>query len=206
MSAPSTGRLTRDGLNALVASGEIDTIILAIADMQGRLQGKRLDAQYFIDDLDAGDVEGCSYLLASDVDMNTIDGFALTSWERGYGDMVFAPDLASTRLVPWHDRTPRSSSPTSRPSTARRVDVSPRAKSSSARQRDSPNAAGMDLRATELEFIVFDDTYEDAWHQGYRNLSPAQPLQRRLLAPGHVTTRATARTYPPVDAPRRHGR
>lgn len=171
MSAPSTGRLTRDGLNALVASGEIDTIILAIADMQGRLQGKRLDAQYFIDDLDAGDVEGCSYLLASDVDMNTIDGFALTSWERGYGDMVFAPDLASTRLVPWHDRTAIIFADVETVD-GEAVDVSPR----QVLQRQAARLAERGwhgLTGTELEFIVFDDTYEDAWHQGYRNLSPA---------------------------------
>ena len=89
----------------MVEEGEIDTIIVAITDMQGRLQGKRLDASYFFDELADGVVEGCSYLLASDVDMRTVDGFALTSWERGYGDLAFKPDFASTRLVPWHDKT-----------------------------------------------------------------------------------------------------
>ncbi len=105
MSKKIAGRPTRKELADLVESGEIDTIIVAITDMQGRLQGKRLDATYFFTELADGVVEGCSYLLASDVDMRTVDGFALTSWERGYGDLAFKPDFNSTRLVPWHEKT-----------------------------------------------------------------------------------------------------
>ncbi|MGC2174372.1 MAG: glutamine synthetase, partial [Acidimicrobiales bacterium] len=80
MGTSTPGRMTREELVARVDSGDIDTVILAITDMQGRLQGKRIDARFFADDLIDGVVEGCSYLLASDVDMNTVDGFALTSW------------------------------------------------------------------------------------------------------------------------------
>jgi len=83
MTTSTPGRLTRKDLLSQIESGDIDTVILAITDMQGRLQGKRVDARFFVDDLADGVVEGCSYLLASDVDMNTVDGFALTSWERG---------------------------------------------------------------------------------------------------------------------------
>jgi glutamine synthetase len=89
MSTSTPGRLTRKDLLSQIESGDIDTVILAITDMQGRLQGKRVDARFFADDLADGVVEGCSYLLASDVDINTVDGFALTSWERGYGDLAF---------------------------------------------------------------------------------------------------------------------
>ena len=105
MTTKIAGRPTRDELKGLVESGDIDTVIVAITDMQGRLQGKRLDATYFFDELADGVVEGCSYLLASDVDMRTVDGFALTSWERGYGDLAFTPDFSSTRVVPWHEKT-----------------------------------------------------------------------------------------------------
>jgi glutamine synthetase len=105
MSTSTPGRLTRKELLSQIESGDVDTVILAITDMQGRLQGKRVDARFFVNDLTDGVVEGCSYLLASDVDMNTVDGFALTSWERGYGDLAFAPDFTTIRLVPWHEKS-----------------------------------------------------------------------------------------------------
>jgi len=105
MSSSTPGRFTRDELVGLISSDEIDTVILAITDMQGRLQGKRLDARFFAEELINGAVEGCSYVLASDVDMNTVDGFALTSWERGYGDLAFIPDFSTVRLIPWHEKT-----------------------------------------------------------------------------------------------------
>ena len=101
----NSGRISRDTLERLVSDGDVDTIIIAITDMQGRLQGKRMDAEFFLDELGGGAVEGCSYLLASDVDMRTVDGFALTSWENGYGDLAFIPDFSTIRMVPWHERT-----------------------------------------------------------------------------------------------------
>src|SRR5580698_2092284 len=88
-------------VRAGVADGSIDTVVVAITDMQGRLQGKRLDAQYFLDDVLGHGTEGCNYLLAVDVDMNTVDGYAISSWERGYGDMMFELDLSTLRLLPW---------------------------------------------------------------------------------------------------------
>ena len=76
-------------------------MIVAFTDMQGRLQGKRLHAQYFLDDVLAHGTEGCNYLLAVDVDMNTVPGYAISSWDTGYGDMVFDLDLDTIRLLPW---------------------------------------------------------------------------------------------------------
>src|SRR6187431_12514 len=96
---------TVDQLRAAVLAGEVDTVIVAFTDMQGRLQGKRLHGQYFIDHVLEHGTEGCNYLLAVDVDMNTVDGYAMSSWERGYGDMVMAPDLDTLRLVPWLEGT-----------------------------------------------------------------------------------------------------
>src|SRR5690348_18507184 len=94
-----------DALRKAVSDGSVDTVLLAFTDMQGRLQGKRLTASFFLQDVVEHDAEGCNYLLAVDVDMNTVDGYAMSSWERGYGDFVMRPDLATLRRIPWHDGT-----------------------------------------------------------------------------------------------------
>ena len=105
MNDPPPG-LTLDRLATLVASHDIDTVVVGITDMQGRLQGKRLCCR----PLPRGSggtrgTEGCNYLLAVDVDMNTVPGYAMASWELGYGDFVMAPDLSTMRLLPWHPGT-----------------------------------------------------------------------------------------------------
>ena len=80
--------LSQTELESLVAAGDIDTVIVAFCDMQGRLTGKRVSARLFVEDVAAHGAECCNYLLAVDVDMNTVDGYAISSWETGYGDMV----------------------------------------------------------------------------------------------------------------------
>ena len=97
--------LTLEDLNAEVASGRVDTVVLAMCDMQGRLQGKRLSARAFVEGIAEHGAEGCNYLLAVDVDMNTVPGYAMSSWERGYGDFVFMPDLTTLRRIPWLEGT-----------------------------------------------------------------------------------------------------
>src|SRR5712692_8402150 len=99
------GMLTLEQLRVEVSEGEIDTVVLAFTDMQGRLQGKRLAADYFLDDVVGHAVEGCNYLLAVDVEMNTVDGYAMSSWQTGYGDFVMAPDMSTLRRVPWQEAT-----------------------------------------------------------------------------------------------------
>jgi glutamine synthetase len=86
-------------------AGAIDTVVVEMTDMQGRLQGKRFHARFFLDEVAAHGTEGCAYLLAVDTEMNTVDGYALTSWESGYGDFALAPDLATMRAVPWQPGT-----------------------------------------------------------------------------------------------------
>ncbi len=93
-------QLDVEQLKADIAPGDIDTVIVAFTDMQGRLQGKRIHAQFFLDSVLGHGTEGCNYLLAVDVDMNTVDGYAISSWERGYGDMMFDLDLATLRRSP----------------------------------------------------------------------------------------------------------
>ncbi len=97
--------LTIDELRSLVAAGKVDTVVVAITDMQGRLQGKRRAAKYFLDVVVPHAVEGCNYLLAGDVDMRTVGGYAMSSWEGGYGDFVLQPDLDTLRLMPWYEGT-----------------------------------------------------------------------------------------------------
>src|SRR3954462_7959395 len=92
-------------LRSDVARGAIDTVLIAFADMQGRLQGKRLHAQHFLDDVLEHGSEACSYLLAIDVDIATGPRYAHASWERGYVDFALVPDVATLRRIPWHEGT-----------------------------------------------------------------------------------------------------
>ncbi|HET9720991.1 MAG TPA: glutamine synthetase, partial [Solirubrobacteraceae bacterium] len=92
-------------LRELVRSGEVDTVLLALTDMQGRLQGKRLTARHFLDEVVEHGAEGCNYLLAVDVEMNTVEGYEMASWERGYGDFSMVPDFSTLCPVPWQPAT-----------------------------------------------------------------------------------------------------
>jgi glutamine synthetase len=165
------GRLDLDALRSEVDAGRIDTVLIAMTDMQGRLQGKRLTATHFLDEVVEHDAEGCNYLLAVDVDMNTVEGYAMSSWERGYGDFVFKPDLSTLRLVPWLEGTAlamcdlawEDGSP---------VVASPR--QILKRQLERLSERGLEaFVGTELEFLIFMDSYEEAWRKGYRDLEPA---------------------------------
>lgn len=163
--------LTVDELRRRVDAGDVDTVLVAFTDMQGRLQGKRLHARYFLDVVLEHATEGCNYLLAVDVEMNTVAGYAMSSWSSGYGDFVMQPDLATLRPVPWNPGTAMVLA------DLRWEDGSPVAASPRqvlARQTARLAEAGMTAHVgTELEFIVFRDTYEQAWDAGYRNLTPA---------------------------------
>ncbi|MEP9365031.1 glutamine synthetase family protein [Nocardioides sp. CN2-186] len=162
--------LTMKQLVDRINDGDIDTVVVAFTDMQGRLQGKRLHARYFADVVVPHGTEGCNYLLAVDVDMNTVGGYAISSWEKGYGDMEFVLDertirvlthLPATAMVQcdlvWPDHSP--------------VVQSPRAILQ--KQLDRAAEHGWQaLAGTELEFIAFDTTYEDAHDAHYRDLTP----------------------------------
>jgi glutamine synthetase len=158
-------------ISAAVSAGTIDTVIVALTDMQGRLQGKRLHAPYFVDEVVRHGTEACNYLLAVDIDMNTVDGYALTSWESGYGDFVLVPDPATTRMLPWQEGTALVLADVQK-LDGTPVAPSPRqllkAQLARAAERGWTAYAG-----TELEFIVFEDSYEQAWDKGYRGLTPA---------------------------------
>src|SRR3954469_12551698 len=94
-----------DELRADASADRTDTVLLVLTDMQGRLQGKRVMARHFLDQVVEHGAEACNYLLAVDVEMNTVPGYAISSWERGYGDFAMAPDLETLRRIPWHEGT-----------------------------------------------------------------------------------------------------
>ena len=163
--------MTLDELRAAVAAGTVDTVLLAFCDMQGRLQGKRLVADHFLDDVVEHGAEGCNYLLAVDVDMNTVDGYAMSSWSTGYGDFALKPDLATLRPVPWHEGTAMCMADIAWHDDS---DVVASPRQILRRQLARLSERGWTaLAATELEFIVFRDTYEAAWRKAYRDLEPA---------------------------------
>lgn len=163
--------LTKADLEQLVADGDVDTVIVAFCDMQGRLTGKRISARLFVEDVAAHGAECCNYLLAVDVDMNTVDGYAISSWETGYGDMVMTPDFSTLRLLPWLPATAMVMADLSW-TDGRLVRQAPRGILRAQLDRLADRGMGA-VAATELEFMVFDDTYRDAWKAGYRHLTPA---------------------------------
>ncbi|MET9100380.1 glutamine synthetase family protein [Streptomyces antibioticus] len=184
--ADRTPPLAVEELHALVASGEIDTVVLAFPDMQGRLQGKRFAARFFLDEVLRHGTEGCNYLLAVDTEMNTVDGYAMSSWDNGYGDFAMRPDLTTLRRVPWNAGTALVIADLAWNDGAPVV-AAPR----QVLRRQLERLAEHGLTAqvgTELEFIVFKDTYEAAWDAGYRGLTPANQynVDYSILGTGRV--------------------
>ena len=175
-----------EALREAVRMQEIDTVVVAMTDMQGRLQGKRFHARFFLDTVAAHGTEACAYLLAVDTDMNTVEGYALASWESGYGDFVLTPDLATMRVIPWQPGTvlmladvagldggPVRSSP-------RQV--------LQAQLEQAGSLGWTALSGTELEFVVYEGSYEQAWDSDYRNLVPANRYNAdySVLATGRI--------------------
>ncbi len=160
-----------DDLKKDVADGRIDTVLACLVDMQGRLIGKRFQAEFFVESA-FEETHSCNYLLATDMEMETVPGFKATSWEKGYGDYTMKPDLSTLRRIPWLEGTALVLCDVLDHHTHEEVPHSPRAilKKQVARLE----AMGMKaFMATELEFFLFDQTYEQAQASGYRNLKPA---------------------------------
>jgi glutamine synthetase len=165
------GMLTLEQLRSSVEDGSIDTVLVAFTDMQGRLQGKRCAAQYFLDEVAPHAAEACNYLLAVDVEMNTVGGYAMSSWERGYGDFVLAPDMSTLRLVPWHEATALVLCDV-RWSDGTPVVASPRQILRAQLDRLAAHGLAADV-GTELEFMLFADSFDSAWRKDYHGLEPA---------------------------------
>jgi glutamine synthetase len=175
--------LTLDELTTAVADSSIDTVIVAFTDMQGRLLGKRLHGEFFVDEhVGEHGVEGCNYLLALDMEMDPIPGYGIASWEQGYGDFVLRPDLATLRRIPWleatalvlcdvtwHDGEP----------------VAPSPRQVLRRQVERAGELGFTpMFGSELEFYLLRETYAEAHAKHYRDLTPSVPyiLDYHILA------------------------
>jgi glutamine synthetase len=175
--------LTVKELSALVDSGEIDTVVVAFTDMQGRLMGKRMEAHFFVEETEANNpIEGCNYLLALEMEMDPVPGYEMASWERGYGDFSMVPDFATMRRIPWlegtalvlcdvawNDGTPVRPSP-------RQVLKA---------QVERSRALGFEpMFGSELEFYLIKETFAEAHEKHYRGLTPSVPyiLDYHILA------------------------
>jgi glutamine synthetase len=175
--------LTVEELEGQVKSGAVDTVVAAFTDMQGRLMGKRLDAEYFLSTAARGEpVEGCNYLLAVDMEMDPVPGYAMASWERGYGDFDLVPDFDTLRLIPWleatalvlcdvawHDHSP----------------VRPSPRQVLRQQVERARALGFEpMFGSELEFYLLKETFAEAHAKHYQDLTPSVPynLDYHVLA------------------------
>jgi glutamine synthetase len=174
--------LSLDDLRKAGEDDTIDTVVTAFTDMQGRLFGKRIEIDYFLEEAASHGVEGCNYLLALDMEMEPVPGYEMANWEKGYGDFGIAPDMSTLRLIPWLDRTAmvladvvnHDGSP---------VEPSPRqiliAVYEKAREMGfTPYAA------SEIEFYLYKESYAEAWEKGYNDLTPTIPyiLDYHILA------------------------
>jgi glutamine synthetase len=176
------GMLTLDDLRKEVDAGTIDTVVTAFTDMQGRLFGKRIDGEYFVDDVVQHGIEGCNYLLALDMEMDPVPGYEMANWESGYGDFAIVPDMATLRRIPWLDRTAlvlcdvawHDGSP---------VVASPRQVLIDQYER-AHEVGFLPMFASELEFYVYKESYAEAWEKGFRDLTPTIPyiLDYHVLA------------------------
>src|SRR5215208_457979 len=178
----TAGMLSLDELKQEGESGAIDTVVAAFTDMQGRLFGKRIQIEYFLDEVTEHGIEGCDYLLALDMEMEPVPGYAMANWEKGYGDFGIAPDMATLRRIPWLDRTAlvlcdvvnHDGSPVV--ASPRQVLVA---------QYDRAAEMGYTpMFASELEFYLYKESYAEAHEKDYANLTPTIPyiLDYHILA------------------------
>ena len=167
------GNLTFDQLKKAVADGEIDTVLAAAVDMQGRLIGKRFLAKYFVESA-YDETHGCNYLLANDIDMEPVPGYKAASWSKGYGDFVMKPDLATIRTVPWLEKTALVLNDVQDHHTHEDLPHSPRAilRKQVARLKER---GWIGYFASELEFYLLEETYDSAREKHWQDLKSASP-------------------------------
>jgi glutamine synthetase len=174
--------LSLDDLRKEGEDGTIDTVVTAFTDMQGRLFGKRINVEYFLEEAASHGVEGCNYLLALDMEMEPVPGYEMANWEKGYGDFGIAPDMSTLRRIPWLDRTAlvladvvnHDGSP---------VEASPR-QILIAQYERAIEMGFTPYAASELEFYLYKESYSEAWEKEFRNLTPTIPyiLDYHILA------------------------
>ena len=161
-----------DELAAMIGSGDVDTVVVAFPDMQGRLVGKRVTGPFWRDHVSGPDgIEACNYLLAVDVDMTPLPGYRFADWSQGYGDVRAVPDLSTIRITPWIERTALVLCDLTDVTTGEPIEVSPRRILQ--RQVERARAAGYRVMVgAEIELFLFRDSYEEAAAKGYADLRP----------------------------------
>ncbi|HSS61748.1 MAG TPA: glutamine synthetase family protein [Candidatus Limnocylindrales bacterium] len=165
--------LTLEALERAVGARAIDTVVVALVDMEGRLVGKRSTARHFLESTVGHGAEFCEYVLATDVDMSPQQGYGLAGWDRGFGDFMIKADLSTLRAVPWQQGTAMVLGDAVR-ENGEPISVSPR--QILRRQLERLAARGLKAQVgTELEFMIFRGSYREAWESGYRNLTKATP-------------------------------
>lgn len=166
--------LTRDELEQLIRKGDVDTVLMVFPDLQGRLVGKRTTGRFFLQSVADAGTENCDYLIACDMDNNPVAGYKFTSYEQGYGDMLAKADWNTVRLIPWVEKTAMIMCDLLDVDSGKLVDVAPR--SILQAQVDAAAAMGfLPMVASEIEFYLFKDTYDEAHEKGYRDLKPHSP-------------------------------
>jgi glutamine synthetase len=166
--------LTLEELREDVAAGTVDTVIACFTDMQGRLMGKRLDAEFFLSENEAGHTgEGCNYLLALEMEMDPVPGYAIASWERGYGDFALRPDFSTLRRIPWHEATAMVQCDVEWHDG---TPVAPSPRQVLKTQVEKARELGLDpMFGSELEFFLFRESYLEAHAKHYHDLTPSVP-------------------------------
>jgi glutamine synthetase len=165
------GMLTMEELSGLVESSEIETVAVMFTDHYGRFMGKRFDAEFFVEDIEAHGSHGCNYLLTVDMEMEPVQGYDYANWELGYGDFHMVPDLSTLRIASWLDKTALVLCDLEDEPTQAPVAVAPR----SILRRQIEKAAAMDYTAaaaSELEYYLFEDSYKVAAQKAFRDLDP----------------------------------
>src|SRR5262245_38757812 len=174
--------LSVDDLRKEAEAGTIDTVVTAFTDMQGRLFGKRIQVEYFLDEVTGHGVEGCNYLLALDMEMEPVPGYEMANWEDGYGDFGISPDMSTLRRIPWLDRSALVLAAVVNEGRSPVV-ASPR--QILIAQYEKATAMGFTpYAASELEFYLYKESYAEAWEKGFRDLTPTIPyiLDYHVLA------------------------
>jgi glutamine synthetase len=166
--------VTREQLEQRIVTGEIDTVLMVFPDLQGRLVGKRTTASFFLDQVADEGTENCDYLIATDIDDNPLPGYRFASYEQGYGDMLARADWSTVRVVPWVAGTAMIICDLFDVASGEPIEVAPRRILQ--RQVEAAGALGyLPMVASEIEFHLYRDTYEEAHAKGYRGLEPHSP-------------------------------
>ena len=166
--------ITRDKLEKLIRDGDIDTVLMVFPDLQGRLVGKRTTGRFFLQSVADAGTENCDYLIACDMDNNPVPGYRFTSYAQGYGDMLAKADWNTVRVIPWVEKTAMIMCDLLKVDSHELISVAPRSVLQA--QVDAAAAMGfLPMVASEIEFYLFRDTYDEAHEKGYRDLKPHSP-------------------------------